>query len=95
MPIKCFLVTQFSDLWNEDDTPRAGAIWMGDDGERRWPLLATPGGLVDVQECAAPGGWDVSGVIPRITMSPSLQVGLAGEPGSWHGWLRDGELLPV
>lgn len=36
------------------------------------------------------GLWDVSGVPPRITVKPSINVG----PEIWHGWITDGALSP-
>jgi len=37
-----------------------------------------------------PSGWQVSGELPRLTVSPSIHV-----VGVWHGWLRDGVLVPA
>jgi len=48
--------------------------------------------------------WEVTGTVPAITVSPSIDVecwrtGPDGTPyrdGShWHGWIRDGELVPA
>lgn len=34
-------------------------------------------------------GWTVTGNLPNVTVHPSIDV-----RGRWHGWIRDGELLP-
>jgi hypothetical protein len=48
--------------------------------------------------------WDLTGTPPRITVNPSVDVefwrngpdGKAVRDGSyWHGWIRDGELVPA
>ena len=41
--------------------------------------------------------WDVTGEPPNITVHPSINAtGPDGErgPGSWHGWIVDGEMTP-
>ncbi len=51
---------------------------------KEWPVVwhtKTPG--------AGPQ-WDVTGEPPNITVSPSINV-----IGIWHGWIRDGVLVPV
>ena len=37
--------------------------------------------------------WDVSGTAPGITVSPSIDDRDPARP--WHGWVRDGELVPA
>lgn len=34
-------------------------------------------------------GWTITGELPRITVSPSINV-----VGRWHGWIRDGVIVP-
>lgn len=39
---------------------------------------------------ASEGLWVVTGVAPKITVHPSINIG----PEIWHGWIIDGELTP-
>lgn len=49
---------------------------------------------VDMPSTNSGGRWVRSGD-PRtglVTVSPSISIGTPGEPGAYHGWLRDGVL---
>lgn len=55
-------------------------------------MIRLPGGIDFCLDCRAdcPGGevgWQITGTLPNITVSPSLNV-----LGVWHGFLRDGVL---
>lgn len=38
--------------------------------------------------------WDVTGVPPNITVSPSINAGDGPGVGNWHGFIKDGEMTP-
>lgn len=80
-----------------------GAMWFapwltsrhkGPDG--RCLVVKTPGGDWTVDGPATNGcGWTRTGTPPHITAHPS--IGMLKPDGSWryHGWLRDGVLVPA
>lgn len=57
-------------------------------------LVALPDGGEWITSQQATGGdwWTVTGTPPLITVSPSIWN---RKPGGWHGWIRDGELVPA
>lgn len=64
--------------------------YVGPDGHAL--QVKTPGGDWDVDGPSVQGGgWTRTGEVPRITVSPSI---LIGHPPRYHGWLRDGWLVP-
>ena len=58
-------------------------------------VVKTPGGDWNVDSTAVGGGgWSRTGEVPKITVTPSILIG-RGPEGQWtyHGWLRDGQLV--
>lgn len=58
-------------------------------------VVRTPGGDWNVDSRAAGGGgWTRTGVVPKITVTPSILTG-KGPDGQWiyHGWLTNGKLV--
>lgn len=102
MNIKCFMVKDFGDLWNEDGSLNVGAMvhrehstefFHGRD-EQPHLIVVTPAGMwcVDCPESDPPHGlWNKIGEPPNLTCTPSINI----NQGQWHGWLRDGELISV
>ena len=104
-PVECFVVTDVSDYWREDeslpypDHYNVGAIRdkRGSDGQGQF-WVVTPMGPVDLNNPKM--RWELTGTAPRITASPSIKVGpvemgpVGRTPGiyCWHGWLKDGVL---
>lgn len=37
-----------------------------------------------------PCGWEVSGIPPNITVTPSI---FCDPPNGWHGWITNGEIV--
>jgi hypothetical protein len=72
------------------------AAWWPDD---RGPdglclVVKTPGGEWMIDGRARDGGrWTRTGTPPRITVTPSILCGHG--PEAYHGWLRDGVLVPA
>lgn len=85
-------------LWGMRVPPGAmwDATWMGDDfrgPDGRCLCVMTPGGQWLVDGPASNGGrWTRSGRPPKITANPSIAI---GNPERYHGWLRDGVLVPA
>lgn len=72
-----------------------GERWRGPDGIAL--CVRTPGGdwLVDGPSyedgrVQAERGWSRSGTPPHVTVLPSIEI-----PGRYHGFLRDGKLVPA
>lgn len=61
------------------------------DGDQDHLLVKTPGGVWCTGCPATQSGahWSVEGEPPRVTAHPSIIS------GDYHGWLRDGKLIPV
>lgn len=89
-----------------DDAFDVGAMWWRhhersehDTDPRPMPHLAviTPAGLACLH-CPATdpphGYWTVTGSPPNVSVEPSLDIGRAGEPRHWHGFLTQGALTP-
>lgn len=43
---------------------------------------------------AGPRGWTVTGDLPNVTVSPSIDYGEPDSDFHWHGHLKNGELTP-
>jgi hypothetical protein len=57
-------------------------------------IVKTPGGDWDVDAKSANGsGWSWSGTPPNVTASPSILI--QSSLPEYHGWLRNGELVPA
>lgn len=83
-----------------------GAMWFADwlDGIKEYTdrspdgrilILRTPGGEWNIDAKSSNGnGWTRTGTPPKVTANPSILCGQKPD-GSWtyHGWLRDGQLL--
>jgi hypothetical protein len=87
---------QVGDMWPAPWLVEQGdkKFWVSTQYERDWegkrpPLVVRLPGNVDF--CVDQGmlktrdGWQVTGSVPRITLSPSINVN-----GVYHGWIRDG-----
>lgn len=66
--------------------------WKGPDG--MCVAVKLPGGHVWMidgpsQQNKNPGAWTRSGTVPKLTASPSILV-----PDLYHGWLKEGVLVP-
>lgn len=85
----CHLAETFDDLWLPDGSLNVGAIHERDPAGT---LLQTPAGPVNLSRCAETG-WEVTGVAPDLTVTPSLHVD-GGRGYRWHGFLTEGELTP-
>jgi hypothetical protein len=57
-------------------------------------LISLPGGgeWITTQPATGGGYWTVTGTPPAITVSPSIWH---NAPHGWHGFIRDGELVPA
>lgn len=57
-------------------------------------LIALPDGgdWITTQRAAGGGHWTVTGTAPDITATPSVWH---NSPNGWHGWVRNGELVPA
>lgn len=57
-------------------------------------LIALPDGgeWITSQRASGGGYWTVTGTPPKITASPSV---FHNAPTGWHGFVRDGELVPA
>jgi hypothetical protein len=68
--------------WYDEYALRPGESW----------LVALPDGGEWITTQAATGGgyWEVTGVPPAISVSPSIWH---NQPHGWHGWIRDGMLV--
>ena len=99
---------QVGDLFVSRDLPVGAcyhASWMGGGSHQRGPdglylvvvCPRTPDGEgtaewhVDAEASNGPG-WTRTGTVPRVTARPSIFI---DAPRGWHGWLRDGVLVPV
>lgn len=87
-------------MWHADWMPEQ---WVGADGISlmvRCPRNdlndELPGSdwPVDMPSTNSGGRWTRSGDprLARVTASPSISIGVPGRPGSYHGWLHNGEL---
>lgn len=47
---------------------------------------------ITTQQASGGGYWEVSGTPPLITVSPSIWH---NAPCGWHGFIRNGELVPA
>lgn len=80
--------------------PVVGAMWDAPwlDDEYKGPdgkhiIVMTPGGEWCLDGPASNGGkWSRTGIPPKITVAPSISI---GKPERYHGWLRDGVLVPA
>ncbi len=105
----CFLAESFDDLWLADGSgrPNVGAMheWThgrraNDTSPRPMPhlIVMTPAGIFCI-DCPASEGlpgryWQRSGEPPFLTLSPSILINPNPKNApSWHGYLRNGELL--
>jgi hypothetical protein len=87
-----------------------GALWKGkpidgyaipgDDGEvwycmtpgGAWCIDSIPGFGTGAPSDSNPGRkWQRTGTAPKFTVTPSIVI---GRPEKYHGWLRDGQLIP-
>jgi uncharacterized protein DUF6527 len=86
----------------DDGKPPIGAMWREPghdvDGIECWAILL-PNRAVwyTTQTTGRVGGvwqrWTVTGTPPLITVTPSIDDRDPHNP--WHGWIRDGELVPA
>lgn len=72
------------------------AWWFDEHAEvpgESW-LIALPDGgdWCTTQRAAGGGHWTVTGTAPDITATPSVWH---NSPSGWHGWVRNGELVPA
>lgn len=64
-----------------------------------WTIFLPNGTTWNTDDRAAREGnqlgpyWEVTGEAPRITVSPSIDDRDPNRP--WHGWIRDGRLIPA
>lgn len=59
--------------------------------DERVLVVMTPGGEWVIDQISAQGNfWTRTGVPPNITAHPSIHI-----IGRYHGWLRNGELVPA
>jgi hypothetical protein len=78
------------------DTPGSGADLMPGD---MWPAhgwaIVLPNRTVWYSGIAAEDGsfWTVTGEAPNLTVHPSIDDRDPNRP--WHGWIRNGELVPA
>lgn len=74
-------------------TVQPGDMWpvpRWDEPERECWAIVLPNLHVWYTTDRAGGLWDLAGTAPDITVSPSINC----EGGrSWHGWIRNGELV--
>lgn len=58
------------------------------------PAKVGPDWPVDMPSTGSGAYWDRTGDVRRgrVTANPSISIGTPGEPGSYHGWLQNGEL---
>ena len=75
------------DMWREPEL----------DGSRESWAIVLPNGRVwrttDLGSDPPHEPWDVTGEPPAITVSPSIND--ESPRGGWHGWIRNGELMPA
>jgi Family of unknown function (DUF6527) len=72
------------DMWRDEA--------MDTEDRESWLVMLPNGSVWYTTQTASDGGrWDVTGVPPRITVSPSIFDHWPGN--EWHGWIRDGELV--
>jgi hypothetical protein len=81
----------------------AGCMWrdpeMDADGLEAWAIVLPDGAGVWYTTERASGDhlrWDVTGEPPNITVTPSIDAHGSSDPGKtgWHGWIKNGELVP-
>lgn len=74
--------TMIRATWYDEYAQRPGESW----------LISLPDGgeWITTQQASGGGYWEVTGTVPRITVSPSI---FHNAPHGWHGWIRDGELV--
>jgi hypothetical protein len=71
-----------------------GAMWRvperDDDGREAWAIVlpGAAGIWTTTDRAEGQAMWDVTGIPPNLTVSPSINA-----IGHWHGWIRDGELV--
>jgi hypothetical protein len=70
--------------WYDEFSDRPGQSW----------LISLPGGgeWITTQSATGGGHWTVTGTPPDITVNPSIWH---NAPRGWHGFIRDGELVPA
>jgi hypothetical protein len=102
MLVDAFMVGEVMDCWHEGGGRNVGAMsWRSHEMSRDYdveprPLphlsVMTSAGLVclDCPSSDPPHSyWRWTGVPPKITVTPSLNV----SRGEWHGWLVAGQLV--
>lgn len=82
-------------MWGLDEKkPPPGAMvripWYDEfaGGKESWLVILPDGGQwITTQKATGGGGWEVTGVPPKITVNPSIYH---AAPTGWHGYIRDG-----
>lgn len=73
------------DMWRWPDQDR--------DGRECWVVMLPERHCwYSTMQATGGGGWEVTGTPPNITVTPSIWC---NPPEGWHGWIRDGELVPA
>lgn len=74
----------------------ARAEWADEWGDNRgeaWQISLPDGHeWITTQPASGGGYWTVTGTPPNITVSPSI---FCNPPNGWHGFIRDGQLVPA
>lgn len=70
--------------WYDDFADQPGESW----------LISLPDGgeWITTQRASGGGHWTVTGTPPNLTVTPSIWH---AAPTGWHGWIRDGHLVPA
>lgn len=87
--------------WDGPPGAMIRATWRDyDDRPPGWVVFLPNGTYWNTNDRATGGGgnalgpyWDVTGTPPLITVSPSIDDRNPARP--WHGWIRDGRLVPA
>src|SRR5438552_2858893 len=67
--------------------------WYDGQGGEAWQVWLPDGGTWITTQAATGGGyWTVTGTPPAISVSPSIHH---NAPTGWHGFIRDGALVPA
>ena len=88
MSVRCFMVEDYA------HSQQPGSMWWEEGvAGKRWLHVRTPDGHAVNLTDAGERAWTLSGDPPNVTLTGSLlNLDEAGRQ-TWHGWLRNGELV--